>query len=199
MRHANPGISFSAREQKDLLKAWVATSIAFAIFFSPMGSGMDAFMVLFVISAVTAGLGFLLHELAHKLVAYKFGVHGEFHSNDSMLVMSIIIAFFGMIIAAPGAVWLQGNVRKRESGIISVAGPATNVVLALAFLPLVFSEGVFAIVGQLGFFVNAILAAFNMIPIGGFDGAKVLRWSKPAYFSFLAVAVILLMYAYSVV
>ena len=48
-------ISFSRTEVRDLLTAWIAISLAFTI---AMGG---PFLQGFVIAAITAGLGFLLH------------------------------------------------------------------------------------------------------------------------------------------
>jgi Zn-dependent protease len=74
---------------------------------------------------------------------------------------------------------------ERENAFIAVAGPFTNVVLAGVFLPLFLltdgSGGFLAGVGQLGVTLNAVLAAFNMIPFGPLDGRKVLSWSKAGF------------------
>jgi Zn-dependent protease len=195
-------LAFSPIEITDLVKAWVATSVAFGVFFmhGQLGdASFLSFVVICVIAGATAGVGFLAHELMHKVAASRFGVHSEFRSNDAMLVLSILIAFFGFIFAAPGAVQLHSNVTRKESGIISLAGPAANMVLALAFLPVALFGGAFAPIGIYGMFVNALLGAFNLIPFFGFDGQKVFDWHKGWYVTAVVVAGMLVMASFSVV
>ena len=203
MRHANAKIRFSMREKRDLLKAWIAISATFTVFFLTGGYidsvTTNGLLWLFGVSAATAGIGFLVHELCHKFAAHRFRVQSEFRSHDSMLFFSFILAFLGVLIAAPGAVYMAERVNKRESGIISAAGPVSNMVLALLFFPLAtWSFGLLAVVGKFGLFINAFLGAFNMIPFLGFDGAKIIKWSKPIYFSTLGIGIALVLLAYSV-
>ncbi len=193
---------FSHREIKDLLKAWLAISIAFALLYSvdisrvsifsrglPLFS-FSQFFLFFAISLFTVGIGFLLHELAHKIVAQKYGARAEFHSFDGMLLLAMGMSFFGFLLAAPGAVFIHGKLSRSENGKVSVAGPLTNILLAIIFLLfiLVFSNNLFF---RFGFNINAWLALFNMIPFMPFDGGKVIAWSKPVYFAVVAVSVLL--------
>lgn len=179
---------FSTNEKKDLAKAWFFLTLAFAILFT---RGQDAnLIVMFFVIGITVGLGFLLHELAHKYYAIKFGHRAEFVADDKWLYLAVLMAFFlPIVFAAPGAVWIQGNVSKRENGIISIAGPITNLILALFFIPLLFMPSeLMQLIGFFGVGVNAFLALFNMIPIGNLDGSKVLRWNKFAFFTVLLIS-----------
>ncbi|HIH23907.1 TPA: metalloprotease [Candidatus Woesearchaeota archaeon] len=203
MRQYNHHLYFSSRERVDLLKAWLATSLAFGVFFlTGMGlknASITAFAFVVIIAAITAGAGFILHELAHKLTANRFGVHSEFRSHDQMLVISIIIAFLGVIFAAPGAVYMTADVTRKESGIISAAGPIANIIIASAFLAGVLltpNESLLHAVSIYGLLINAMLGAFNMIPFGDFDGVKILRWSKAAYTTITVAAAILVVIAF---
>lgn len=196
------GIRFYPDEMRDLAAAWVALGIAFSIFIfvttgrqvfpDIMGAlSSPLFGRVFVISMVTVGVGFLLHELAHKVVAVWFGQTAAFKADYGMLALCIGAAFAGFLFAAPGAVYHRGRISERENGLVSVAGPLTNVVLAAVFLPLVFADGFLGDVGQLGVLINAVLAAFNMIPFGPLDGKKVLSWSK-VIFAVVFVGTVLL-------
>lgn len=180
---------FSDTEKHHLLKAWVAVSLAFAIlmsdFFSP------GFIFYFIISLFTVGTGFLLHEIAHKYVAQKYGCFAEFRANDRMLVFAVISAFLGFIFAAPGAVLISGHVTKEKNGKISAAGPAANLILALFFIfsGMLFPEaGVARQVMAYGFRINSFIALFNMIPFLNFDGAKIFAWNKLIYFTMAAIS-----------
>lgn len=175
-------MKFTQREFIDLSKAWAAISFAFAILLSGSISVVNAF----IISAITVGTGFLLHELAHKFVAQYYGCWAEFKASDIMLVFAIFSALLGFIFAAPGAVMITGRVTRRQNGIISAAGPITNIALAFIF----FLAPLPVAVSAYGAQINAFLALFNMIPFMGLDGQKVLAW-RTEYFAALMGAAFL--------
>lgn len=185
----------SRQEVVDLLKAWVAISIAFAIVLKRGWSVQDIFYS-FILSAITVGGAFLLHELAHKALAQKYGLFAEFRSFDSMLVLAIAMSFFGFVFAAPGAVMIQGNVNREKNGKLSAMGPLTNLLLALVFLgiKIVVPTGLLGEIANYGIIINSWIAAFNMIPAWNFDGAKVWKWNKAAYISMAAAAVLFLIF-----
>jgi Zn-dependent protease len=186
----DPGITFSGREIRDLVVAWLALGVAFAIFLNrglldaalagvvPPGELLTAL----VIALLTAGLGFLLHELAHKVVAVRFGQIAGFQADYGMLFLTVVSALAGFLFAAPGAVVHRGRITERENGLIALAGPVTNVGLAALFLVPVFAgPEIVRTIGTQGVFINLLLAGFNMIPFGPLDGRKVLSWSLPVY------------------
>lgn len=180
-------ISTSTHELQDISKAWIIISLAFAFIFSGaslLGGGISKvtstqFLVIFGVSLFTAGLGFLLHELAHKLVAQRYGCVAEFRAFDQMLYLALGLAVMvGFLFAAPGAVMISGMVTRKENGIISMAGPLTNYILALIFLGITFSVPALSSLTRLGFSINIWLGLFNMIPFGNFDGIKIFYWNK---------------------
>ena len=125
-------ITTSETEIIDLLKAWIIISIAFAVVLRYSFS--YSFYSIFIISSLTVGTGFLLHELGHKITAQRYGCFAEFRSFDNMLIMALVMSFFGFVFAAPGAVMISGRINSRKNGIISAAGPLVNIGLALIFL-----------------------------------------------------------------
>lgn len=175
------GIPTSDIELKDLLKAWFVISLAFGIVLTRR-SGLT-FAYGFVLAALTVGVGFVFHEMAHKIVAQRFGCFAEFRANNRMLILALVLSFFGFIFAAPGAVMIAGPVGRRRNGMISAAGIAANLVIALLFL-LLFTLAPFSFakhIGLYGLVINSWLAMFNLIPIANFDGVKVLRWNRSVY------------------
>jgi|TARA_B100002003_G_C13956359_1_gene463452 Zn-dependent protease len=184
-------INTSETEIRDLIKAWIAISIAFGLV---MRNSISLnFYLVFIIAALTVGIGFLLHELGHKIIAQRYGCFAEFRSFDQMLIMAVVLAILTggrFVFAAPGAVMISGPVGIRRNGKISAAGPIVNLVLAFLFLSFlsISPAGLLSITAYYGFFINSWLALFNMIPLWNFDGAKVLRWNKTIYGVIVAIA-----------
>jgi Zn-dependent protease len=187
-------ITTSRTELIHLSVAWLAIAVAFANVLSDRN--LSLFPQMFLISAVAVGSGFFLHELGHKLVAQKYGCFAEFRAFFSMLAFAVVLSFSGMVFAAPGAVMIAGHPTKKQNGIISVAGPLVNLVLAYLFFILLFvslSLGLSPILISLfnyGFFVNNWIAIFNLIPFGNFDGRKILAWNKLVYGALVAFALL---------
>jgi len=179
-------IKTSRIELIDITKSWLAISLAFAFVYSGISlfKGIDGlfslgFLVMLGVSGLTAGIGFLFHELAHKFVAQRYGCVAEFRSFDQMLYVAVGLAFLvGFIFAAPGAVMISGMITRKENGIISLAGPLTNYILSLIFLALSFLYPAGRFIFVTGFSINLWLGLFNMIPFGNFDGLKIFHWNR---------------------
>lgn len=183
-------ISTSRTELIDLIKAWVAISLAFAILLGGSILSLN-FITFYIIASLSVGLGFIAHELSHKIIAQKYGCHAEFRAWDKMLILAVIMAFLGFIIAAPGAVMISGPVGRRRNGKISAAGAIANLIVAAIFLSLLLIPvtGTLFLIARYGFMINTWLALFNMIPFAMFDGKKVLNWSKVVYFVIVLISI----------
>jgi len=177
----------------ELLKAWAGTSLAFAL--SIAGGQLSWKIATYLlISAITCGIGFVLHELAHRMVARSYGAEAHFVADNGWLLLSILVAFAGTFIAAPGAVWHRGFLTKQQGGLIALAGPVTNLILALVFfvpISILNIQGFWHLTLSVGFQINAWLGLFNMLPFGPFDGAKVFNWSRVVFGITVAVAVVI--------
>ena len=195
------------REEFDLFIAWLAISLAFTIIFvAPQGilgpiSAVDPVfaLILFGISLITVGVGFILHEMAHKFLAMKYGFWAEFRKDNNMLLIAVVLAsLVGFVFAAPGATVIYSNtaegrtLTREQNGKISAIGPGINLLLCIPFGLLVLfagsgnSGGLIATIGLIGLRVNAMLAAFNMLPVSVLDGNKVFAWNK-GVFAILAI------------
>lgn len=189
-------LRFTRGEIRDLLVAWLALGVAFLIFIerdlvrtlqqSPGSIDVTAVLIAFAISLGTAGVGFLLHELAHKVVAVRFGQVAGFRADYGMLLLAVLGAAVGFLFAAPGAVYHRGRITPRERGLVALAGPVTNAVLAVIFFGVILvanrvADPLLALIGVRGLLINLLLAGFNMIPFGPLDGATVLEWNKPVF------------------
>jgi len=189
-----------ANDNFELLKAWAGTTLAYAILRTGASNLLSGdFVENLLVSAIVCGLGFVLHELAHRIVARNYGAEAHFVANNGWLLISIVIAFAGFFIAAPGAVWHRGYLTERQGGLIALAGPATNLVFALLFLlalPVLYLTGIALpswalLLCYTGFKLNAWIGLFNMLPAGPFDGAKVLDWSPLLFGITVAIGILL--------
>lgn len=176
-----------AKEFRDLVISALVLALSFGI---ALSGGFRAFQqpanLVFAVSIalVAVSLGFVFHELAHRIVARRFDCFAQYVMWPLGLVVALGISLFGFIFAAPGAVMIKPrvtvegtiNLNNRQVGLISLAGPATNIGLAVVFMVLDAIRP--ALLFTIGAHINTWLALFNLIPFGSLDGIKVLRWNK---------------------
>jgi Zn-dependent protease len=186
-------IRTSETELRHLVIAWLAIALAFTIILQ-RGQHLDLLSV-FIVSLLTVGVAFICHELAHKVVAQRYGAWSEFRMAPLMLLLAIFTAFLGFIFVAPGAVMIfNPYLTRAENGKIALAGPMTNVLLAAGFFALfrLVPYGIIGTIGTFGMMINAWLAVFNLIPISVLDGRKVLAWDKRVYSVAISIALLIL-------
>ena len=92
---------------------------------------------------------------------------------------------------------LAGESSREQNGKISIAGPLVNLLLCIPFVIIflisggfsaVISGNLFAKLGLAGIQINAIIAAFNLLPVSILDGRKVWAWSKAIFVVTIIVA-----------
>jgi Zn-dependent protease len=197
------------REEADLFIAWLAISLSFAIIkiapygiLGPVGPvNPVTALVFFGIALFTVGIGFILHEMAHKFTAIRYGYWAEFRKDNSMLLVAVALAsLVGFVFAAPGATVIYSNdgrgLTREQNGRISAAGPVINLILCIPFAVLLVLAGgltslngnILAQIGLAGIQINAMIAAFNMLPISILDGNKVISWNMPVFLLLILAA-----------
>jgi Zn-dependent protease len=145
-----------------------------------------------MIPAIVLGLTF--HEFAHGWMANRLGDRtarsmGRLTLNpvahvDPVGLILLFLAGFGWAKPVPVNPYnLRGDMR-RSMLLVSLAGPATNIILAVvaavvlgAFygLRLPYFESIMIYMIQ----INVVLAIFNLIPIPPLDGSKILAGILP--------------------
>lgn len=187
----------SRKERFDLVVAWLAISVAFSLIFPR--ADLFQYLTSLVLSMITVGVGFVLHELAHKFTAMHYGYWAEFRKDNIMLLVAVVLAaLVGVVFAAPGATMIYGTgITREQNGKISAAGPITNLLLCIPFAFLLLLSGwitpaapwgnFLSLIGMVGLQVNAMIAAFNLLPVSVLDGRKILAWN-PLVFLVLIVA-----------
>jgi len=161
-------------------------------------------------------LSLCLHEYAHALVAYFSGDRGvadrgylrlnplKYTSPLLSIVLPIIFVALGGIGLPGGAVWVDhAHVRSKvRQSLISLAGPATNVVFALV-LAAPFALGAADVgfvrteTGELQLvgahtdfwaalaalaFLQVMASLLNLLPVPGLDGGNIIQpWLNPQY------------------
>ena len=167
-----------------------------------------------IIVAFGVGTGFLLHELAHKFTAQRYGYAADYEASPLGLLLALGLSFItggGFVFAAPGAVMIRGRravygqydyyldslKSAKEFAYISVSGAVVNLVLAISFyiasffvVPHDFAYSVLIT----GARINVFLAGFNMIPFGPLDGAKVWRYNPVLWLMVGVPSIILFFY-----
>ncbi|MEU9743184.1 site-2 protease family protein [Micromonospora chersina] len=155
---------------------------------------------LFVVSGWLISL--CLHEYAHAVVAYRAGDRDIAHRGYLTLnplkytnpllsiVLPVVVVLLGGIGLPGGAVWVDRHAipgRLRHT-LVSLAGPATNVLFTL-LLVLAVRIGL-GVGGPLEFWAGVGLLAFlqltasvlNLLPVPGLDGGNMIQpWLSPEY------------------
>ncbi len=151
--------------------------------------------------AILLMLSFLVHEMAHKVIAQRHGLWAEFRLITWGAVITLVSIFTPFRLIAPGAVMIAGPAKRDDIGKISIAGPCVNIGIALVSL-----FGAF-VTPSLAYYVlflwiasfNAFIAIFNLIPFGILDGYKIYNWNKPIWAAAFALSALLTIYTYFVV
>jgi Zn-dependent protease len=134
-------------------------------------------------------LSFMIHEFAHKFVAQRYGMYAHFRMTMQGYYLSAVAILFAIPIFGTGVMAVGGARDIEDYAKSTVAGPFSNLIVAgLLFIIaelIVITTGPLASVVQFiifyGMLLNSFLGLFNMIPIPGFDGSTIFRWSRPIW------------------
>lgn len=174
-------ITFSQKEIKHIgVAALLVIGIGFSIAIYSLSWNWQV-MALFAL--IMTG-SFLVHEIAHKIMAQKAGMWAEFRLTTWGAVLTFVAVFLPFKVIAPGAMMIGGTPPTAKDMVkISVAGVITNMILAATCLGLAFglpfNDYSFMLVFSA--YINSFMAIFNLIPFGILDGYKIYLLNKTVW------------------
>tara|TARA_B100000315_G_scaffold164410_1_gene153036 strand:+ start:107 stop:730 length:624 start_codon:yes stop_codon:yes gene_type:complete len=152
---------------------------------------IDLYFIIALVVAIT------VHEFSHAWMANYLGdptakYRGRISLNPIRhldLMGTIMLFLIGLGWGKPVPV-NPANLRspKRDSALVSLAGPASNIlvaiVIALPYKYLLMNSGATELTAMLRavFDLNLLLALFNLIPIPPLDGSKIIGIFVPQRF-----------------
>ncbi len=154
------------------------------------------------ISGSSIGLivGLILHELAHRDVSRRNGMHAEFIAYKPGLLLTALSGLIpNIILITPG--YVRTTVYAYRPGLEKAitrsiaAGPITNILLSLLGYIAAHastSSGIHIFLVDFAS-INAWVAFFNLLPIPPLDGSKLFRYNKVLWGALIAISLILLL------
>ncbi len=167
---------------------------------------METIVSKIAIMLVPALLAIILHEVAHGYIAERFGdptarllgrlTLNPFKHLDPIGTIAIFIFGFGWARPVPVN---SGNFRRprRDMIWVALAGPATNILLALLSALLLRGLGLLdqssfgashaytqfttpvKMMAGFSLYINVLLGVFNLIPLPPLDGGRILTGILP--------------------
>jgi Zn-dependent protease len=154
-------------------------------------------ILFFIIGVIGFAMAIIVHEVAHGWMADRLGdptarLMGRLTLNPIPhidILGTIIVPLTLFLFGSPFIFgWAKPvpidpyNLKnpKKDSALISLAGPAANILMALMFsillriLLVIFPSGAFFTLFFYLIEFNIILAIFNLIPVSPLDGEKIL-------------------------
>ena len=196
-------VYFSQKEVKHItIAALLVVGIGFSIglwgqFFG--GFAFEWTWDLMAAFAAVMAVSFLTHEIAHKVIAQRKGLWAEFRLTMFGAILTFVSVFLPIRMIAPGAMMIGGSPNGDDILKISLAGPLTNIIFSSVFLGCAFALPLpinYALMLIFAGYINAFMAAFNLVPFGILDGYKIFSVNKMVWVLAFVPSVILTIFSF---
>lgn len=171
--------------------AILSVAVAFLFNFSRPIEGV-------LLPTLAFAIAIIPHELAHRQTARARGCWSRFVLYPPGFLATFFVNLaMGMLTHRP-LLFLSGytliscpGYTREDEGLISLAGPLTNIAISLISLSLLY----FVYLDSLYYYfililmeLNSFVAFFNLLPLGPLDGAKIFRWNTALWAVAIAVS-----------
>lgn len=159
-----------------------------------LSRGLFNLIVTFIIVFVS----FMVHFSAQKIMALSKGYESRYKYWLNGILISVILAFFSygyFPLFFTGSLWydvvpklrvgiFRGGVKHKDLGLISFAGPFSNLVIVTLVAPVYLAT-------QSSFFhtiivVNLLMAVFSLLPIPTFEKLRQFKGGTTGLYLFIA-------------
>lgn len=161
----------------DIIVAVVATGFIFMDTFKKPTKEYESFASRLWFAVLIAAPAVVLHEFGHKIVALALGYQAIFHAAYFWLGLGIVLKLisFPVLFFVPAYVSIIGA-EGPKTALIAFAGPAINGLLWIGSW-IALKIGKYGRTTEAVLYytqtINMFLFIFNMLPLPGFDGYKV--------------------------
>lgn len=178
---------FTSKELSNLLITALVATFGITIakgwgVFDLIGSkGVAPYLLNFIIIALLVFISFIVHFSAQKIVALKLGYSSEYKMWINGLLIGPMLCLFSYgylplffsgsllydVIPKLRAGTFRGGVKHKDLGVISFAGPFSNILLVGLLAPLYLAtKGEFL---KTFIIINLLVAIFSLLPIPTFE------------------------------
>ncbi|WP_052883289.1 site-2 protease family protein [Thermoproteus tenax] len=151
-----------------------------------------------LLPTIAVAIAIVPHELAHRQAARSMGCLSRFVLWPTGFLTTLILNGIVGFIAGGPILFISGYTAiscyrygTSQEGLISLAGPATNIAISALSLILLHAVTGWSVFLQYLSRLNAFVAFFNLLPLGVLDGAKIFKWNIAVWAGMLALSVLL--------
>lgn len=196
---------FNEQEIKDLIITVFSISAISSI--SDIFSGGN-WLLTFILSVVIISISLFVKLYTQKRVGKKYDCDVIYKFDYNLFIIALLLGIItngGVILAAIGSISIMSglytrlghkfvNISLREKGLISLSGPMSNVLLALASLLL---YPINPTLFQLSLNLNVFIALFSLLPIPPLEGHNVFFWNRLTWFASFLIPLFLFFFGFS--